>query len=130
MLSPWRNPSAWKSTNSLIHNNCYQLEKSVQWKYFKNNGKETTNDTNSESLSLSFSQRAPKMWESSNIAHNSSLLSKILLHYDSILLQSQSVRKQGFSWQEKRVSAGIAFSVFPPDVKFLHVGQNQEVLEM
>lgn len=83
----------------------------------------------SVSLLLSISQRAPRVWESSNISHNSSLLSKILFHGDSILLQSPSVREVGFVLSPNWKTVSVSTS-FLPDAKFLPRNQNQKYHEI
>lgn len=97
-------------------------DKRVQ-KFFKNKGKETTNNTNSCSTSLSISQRAPTIWEFSNIDHNSSLLSKfyfIMIAFSC----NHSLLEVGFFLLpiSKHCFPCVLFRLY----KFLHEGQNQK----
>lgn len=97
----------------------------VQWNFFKKR-KERTKSTCS--FSLSISPYLLKWWESFNISHDSSLLRKIILHYDSILLKSLPA-KWAFSLANqngKGCQQALLFSLFPPDAKFLHVSLNQK----
>ena len=84
----------------------------MQWNFFKKR-KRNQREYKLISLSLIISQRAPKIRESSNISHNSPLLSTIILHYDSILFQSLSVREVGFLLLPIKMEKGVSKHCFP-----------------